>query len=115
MELLVSTAVADLRQPGAFLAGDEMAEALSHRLFRLLAGEVVSSLRLFARCDPYRILVSEIMLQQTQVDRVLPKYHEWLEKYPYVELVDLNESPELRSPKTPLLAEIAEDIETGQV
>ncbi len=32
--------------------------------------------------DPYRILVSEIMLQQTQVDRVLPKYHEWLGKYP---------------------------------
>ena len=32
--------------------------------------------------DPYHILVSEMMLQQTQVDRVLPKYHEWLEKYP---------------------------------
>lgn len=32
--------------------------------------------------DPYRILVSEIMLQQTQVDRVIPKYHEFLEKYP---------------------------------
>jgi A/G-specific adenine glycosylase len=32
--------------------------------------------------DPYHILVSEIMLQQTQVDRVLPKYREWLEKYP---------------------------------
>jgi A/G-specific adenine glycosylase len=32
--------------------------------------------------DPYRILVSEVMLQQTQVDRVLPKYHEWLDKYP---------------------------------
>jgi A/G-specific adenine glycosylase len=32
--------------------------------------------------DPYHILVSEVMLQQTQVDRVLPKYHEWLEKYP---------------------------------
>jgi A/G-specific adenine glycosylase len=32
--------------------------------------------------NPYHILVSEIMLQQTQVDRVLPKYHEWLEKYP---------------------------------
>ena len=32
--------------------------------------------------DPYHILVSEIMLQQTQVDRVLPKYHEWLERYP---------------------------------
>jgi A/G-specific adenine glycosylase len=32
--------------------------------------------------DPYHILVSEVMLQQTQVDRVLPKYQEWLEKYP---------------------------------
>jgi A/G-specific adenine glycosylase len=32
--------------------------------------------------DPYHILVSEIMLQQTQVDRVLPKYQEWLGKYP---------------------------------
>jgi len=31
---------------------------------------------------PYRILVSEIMLQQTQVDRVVPKYHEFLRRYP---------------------------------
>ena len=37
--------------------------------------------------DPYHILVSEIMLQQTQVDRVLPKYHEWLEKYPSFEVL----------------------------
>src|ERR671938_1614645 len=35
--------------------------------------------------DPYHILVSEVMLQQTQVDRVLPKYAEWLEKYPSLE------------------------------
>jgi len=35
--------------------------------------------------DPYHILVSEVMLQQTQVDRVLPKYHEWLEQYPSLE------------------------------
>ncbi len=35
--------------------------------------------------DPYHILVSEVMLQQTQVDRVVPKYHEWLEKYPSLE------------------------------
>jgi A/G-specific adenine glycosylase len=35
--------------------------------------------------DPYHILVSEIMLQQTQVDRVLPKYEEWLGKYPSLE------------------------------
>jgi A/G-specific adenine glycosylase len=32
--------------------------------------------------DPYSILVSEVMLQQTQVDRVLPKYQEWLVRYP---------------------------------
>ena len=32
--------------------------------------------------DPYHILVSEVMLQQTQVDRVVPKYHEWLDRYP---------------------------------
>jgi A/G-specific adenine glycosylase len=35
--------------------------------------------------DPYRILVSEMMLQQTQVERVLPKYDEWLRKYPTLE------------------------------
>lgn len=35
--------------------------------------------------DPYRILVSEIMLQQTQVDRVAPKYEQWVEKYPTLE------------------------------
>src|SRR5215212_8170174 len=42
--------------------------------------------------DPYHILVSEIMLQQTQVDRVLPKYHEWLDKYPSFEA--LADAPE---------------------
>lgn len=32
--------------------------------------------------DPYKILVSEIMLQQTQVDRVIPKYRAFLKKFP---------------------------------
>jgi A/G-specific adenine glycosylase len=35
--------------------------------------------------DPYRILVSEVMLQQTQVDRVIPKYHQFLDRYPSFE------------------------------
>jgi A/G-specific adenine glycosylase len=35
--------------------------------------------------DPYRILVSEVMLQQTQVDRVLPKYQEWIDRFPTFE------------------------------
>ena len=41
--------------------------------------------------DPYKILVSEVMLQQTQVDRVIPKFHEFLQKYPTVQ--DLAEAP----------------------
>jgi A/G-specific adenine glycosylase len=32
--------------------------------------------------EPYRILVSEIMLQQTQVERVVPKYREFLRRFP---------------------------------
>lgn len=32
--------------------------------------------------DPYRILVSEMMLQQTQTQRVVPKYEEWLRAFP---------------------------------
>ena len=35
--------------------------------------------------DPYHILISEVMLQQTQVDRVIPKYHEFLDRYPSFE------------------------------
>jgi A/G-specific adenine glycosylase len=35
--------------------------------------------------DPYHILVSEIMLQQTQVERVVPKYRQFLESYPTLE------------------------------
>lgn len=35
--------------------------------------------------DPYAILVSEIMLQQTQVDRVLPYWHAWMERWPTAE------------------------------
>ncbi|MHB9004214.1 MAG: HhH-GPD family protein [Coriobacteriia bacterium] len=32
--------------------------------------------------DPYAILVSEVMLQQTQVARVIPRYESWLELFP---------------------------------
>ena len=32
--------------------------------------------------DPYAILVSEVMLQQTQVERVIPRYLDWLERWP---------------------------------
>ena len=35
--------------------------------------------------DPYAVLVSEIMLQQTQVPRVAPRFVEWLEVWPTLE------------------------------
>ena len=41
--------------------------------------------------DPYAIMVSEIMLQQTQVDRVIPKYQAFLKAFPTIK--DLAEAP----------------------
>lgn len=35
--------------------------------------------------DPYAILVSEVMSQQTQVERVVPRWRRWLERWPTVE------------------------------
>ena len=35
--------------------------------------------------DPYAVLVAEVMLQQTQVERVIPKWHAWLERFPSFE------------------------------
>jgi A/G-specific adenine glycosylase len=35
--------------------------------------------------DPYAILVSEVMSQQTQMERVLPRWQRWLERWPTVE------------------------------
>jgi A/G-specific adenine glycosylase len=35
--------------------------------------------------DPYAVLVSEVMLQQTQVERVVPRYITWLERWPTAE------------------------------
>jgi len=39
------------------------------------------------RPDPYAILVSEIMLQQTQVDRVVPYFERWMKKFPTVQML----------------------------
>jgi A/G-specific adenine glycosylase len=52
--------------------------------------------------DPYHILVSEIMLQQTQVDRVLPKYAEWLEKFPSFDALAAAPEPEVTAAWYPL-------------
>lgn len=52
--------------------------------------------------DPYRILVSEIMLQQTQVDRVVPKYGEFLAKYPDLGTLARSEAREVKKIWYPL-------------
>src|SRR5213596_2291787 len=35
--------------------------------------------------DPYAVLVSEVMLQQTQAARVVPRFVAWLERWPMIE------------------------------
>ena len=35
--------------------------------------------------EPYEIFVSEIMSQQTQINRVVPKFEVWMQKFPTVE------------------------------
>ena len=52
--------------------------------------------------DPYKILVSEVMLQQTQVDRVVPKYHQFLRRYPTLQALAQSNPKELRKLWYPL-------------
>jgi A/G-specific adenine glycosylase len=52
--------------------------------------------------DPYKILVSEIMLQQTQVDRVAQKYGEFLHRYPTIRALAKAGTAELRRVWYPL-------------
>lgn len=52
--------------------------------------------------DPYRVLVSEVMLQQTQVSRVIPKYREWLRRYPSLEALAAALAGEVREAWYPL-------------
>jgi A/G-specific adenine glycosylase len=46
--------------------------------------------------DPYRILVSEVMLQQTQVERVLAYYEPFLQRYPTIEALAQSPEPAVR-------------------
>jgi len=48
--------------------------------------------------DPYAILVSEFMLQQTQVATVIPYYHKWLRRFPnFASLARASEDEVLRA------------------
>jgi A/G-specific adenine glycosylase len=52
--------------------------------------------------DPYRVLVSEVMLQQTQVERVVPKYREFLARYPTLDALAAADPGEVRALWYPL-------------
>jgi len=52
--------------------------------------------------DPYRVLVSEVMLQQTQVSRVVPKYREFLRAYPSLDALARASTREVRDLWYPL-------------
>lgn len=45
--------------------------------------------------SPYEVLVSEVMLQQTQVNRVIPKYLEFLREFPTLEALATSETKRL--------------------
>src|SRR5215210_7788442 len=68
-------------------AADEIMQARTKRIQDGLLGwfnEHARDLPWRRTRDPYAILVSEVMLQQTQVDRVLPYYTRFLERFPTV-------------------------------
>ncbi|HTI14715.1 MAG TPA: A/G-specific adenine glycosylase [Dictyobacter sp.] len=55
-----------------------------------------------ATSDPYEILVSEVMLQQTQVDRVIPKYRQFLAAFPTLEALATAPTADVISAWVPL-------------
>ncbi|MDR2493245.1 MAG: adenine glycosylase [Coriobacteriales bacterium] len=46
-------------------------------------------------CDAYAVLVSEVMLQQTQVSRVLGRWEEWVERFPSIDSLAAAPLPEV--------------------
>jgi A/G-specific adenine glycosylase len=81
-------------EPGAIRAFRAVldAEGPSDRAVELFRQIILDHYRSFGRempwretTDPYRILVSEVMLQQTQVERVRTKYAEFLEAFPEID------------------------------
>lgn len=71
------------------LDGELLEHGVTDRAVELFRTLVLSAYRTEGRklpwretSDPYAILVSEVMLQQTQVDRVVPKYRAFIGRFP---------------------------------
>jgi A/G-specific adenine glycosylase len=100
-----ATSAPRLQGKGRFLLSDIVDLRLKRRFQRRLLGwyaEHGRDLPWRKTKDPYRILVSEVMLQQTQVDRVVPKYHEFLDRYPSFQELAAAEPREVREHWHPL-------------
>src|SRR5215469_1255447 len=76
---LIATTPPDGNSP--YGSADALAEAHGH-LLAWYAAHGRATLPWRHSHDPYAILVAEVMLQQTQVERVLPKYHAFLARFP---------------------------------
>ncbi|MBA4179269.1 MAG: A/G-specific adenine glycosylase [Anaerolinea sp.] len=63
-------------------SSDEYPPLPRRALMRWYAGNGRHALPWRLTREPYAVLVSEVMLQQTQVDRVLLRYQAWLQRWP---------------------------------
>jgi len=71
--------------------------AIQHRLLRWYAKHGRASLPWRTTRDPYRTVVSEFMLAQTQVERVVPKFEAFIARYPdFRSLADASQADVLR-------------------
>jgi A/G-specific adenine glycosylase len=82
-------------------AGTRHAERIAPAVRRLLLSAYDGGKRSLpwrGETDPYRIWVSEVMLQQTRVETVIPYYGKWLERFPDIEtLAEAEEDEVLRA------------------
>ncbi len=62
----------------------QQVRAFRHRVWRFYREHGRHTLPWRKTTHPYRVLVSEVMLQQTQVDRVIPKYRAFIRAFPTV-------------------------------
>lgn len=70
-------------------------DRFNRELYAFYAKKGRSHLPWRSKPTSYRVLVSEIMLQQTQVDRVIPKFNQWMKLFPTVSRLASAKTPEV--------------------
>jgi A/G-specific adenine glycosylase len=79
-------------------SGSSRAAARAPEIRRLLLGAYDAGKRDLpwrGESDPYRIWVSEVMLQQTRVETVIPYYKEWVTRFPNLETLAMADEEEV--------------------